>query len=244
MTVDPLDRLRAVNPVPDGSTAPPLAHVLDQIHAGARPVVVAALALLGHRAPTTHSRSVPASRPVPSLVPAAPAGGMRGVVEAYGIAVGPSGTGAISLQQCQPCHAAPGVSGGQRYANWLATTADGGASWTVTRHPWSLYQPSFEGADGWAQGVSAARAAGFYVTHDGGRTWASAPSASPSLGGGHVSVAGGEVWSVGERCAARCTVTVLRGSWPDPRCPPHRVSRSRAVRPTCRRSPPVPAPPT
>jgi hypothetical protein len=233
MTVDPLDRLRAVNPVPHGSSAPPLAQILERILDEGRPahrrrlwagsivpavgvaaviaVVALALVLLGHRAAATHS--TPAA-PTVSGTPAAPVGGMGGVVEVYGSAFSSPERGVISLQQCQPCHAAP-TGGQQTFSDWLASTSDGGASWQVTRRPWYLFDPRFSGSDGWAEGLQAPSGGGglarFYVSHDGGRSWSVAPSAAPALGNENVSVAGGEVWAVGSGCQATCNVTVLRG---------------------------------
>ena len=57
--------------------------------------------------------------------------------------------------------------------------------------------------DGWAFGTSSSREALYYVTHDGGASWAPA-----HLTGGEfpytttVAVAGGAAWAIGNRCAS------------------------------------------
>jgi hypothetical protein len=236
MTTDPLDRLRAADPVAHGSSAPPLEWMLQQIAAAPsapRPrrrlwtsaivpvfAAVAAIAVVVLSLVLVHAGSTPASRSVPATsatstvpaVPSTPVGGMRGVVEVYGLAFPSAGHGMISLEQCWPCHAAP-HGGKQVNRNWLAITENDGRSWRATAEPWLVSRPQFDGAgDGWAQGVSASRAAGFYVSHDDGRTWATAPSASPSPGLGTTSIAGGEVWAMGEGCQPKCDVTIVHGS--------------------------------
>lgn len=234
MTSDPLQRLRAANPVPNDVPAPPFepirAHVRTQSHhhsrwprlgalvptlAVAAALVVAALALLivggraGHRTVSTHP-SAPAAR-VPT--PAPPHGGMAGVVELGGSAFPTLERGLISLEQCQPCHAAPGPSGKQVFHGWLATTGNGGYTWTVTRRSFLLDDPVFTGPlNGWSDGTQIQPGSGpiarYFVTHDSGRRWSLASSSLPSWSDGDLSVSGGEAWAVGDGC---CGVGVMRG---------------------------------
>ncbi len=233
MTTDPIDLLGAANPLPDGSSAPALEDVLARIGVTRSPrrplrrgrsfllpalgvataiaVVAVALVLVRpHHAPVSH----PARKtPAPALT--VPKTGMRGVVFVYGSAFPSADLGLVSLQQCQPCHAAP-HGGEQAFQDWLVRTTDGGAHWHATRRNFNLNEPQFQGSDGWAQGVKSGVGAGglvlFYVTHDGGRTWKVAPSKAPALGEGPVSVVGGEVWTVGSGCrGAVCTTSVVRG---------------------------------
>jgi photosystem II stability/assembly factor-like uncharacterized protein len=148
----------------------------------------------------------------PPVTPAPPTAGMQGVVLVNGLAFASPQAGMISLSQCWPCRAAPG--GGQQIDhNWLAATANDGRSWHVGAEPWLVSRPQFEATgNGWAQGVTEKRAAAFYVSHDDGRTWRIAPSASPSPGLGSVSVAGGEVWSFGESRQPTCNITIVHGA--------------------------------
>lgn len=254
MTTEPLDRLRATNPLPNGSSAPPVERVLERIRrersvagrwrfwagalsrwtgalvpalgvAVAIAVVVVAVMTLRHgsarthtpTAPTGSARRIPGSA-VPAIpVPAVPAGGMRGLVFVQGVAFPSAADGVISLQECAGCHnGVPTSHAVER--DWLATSADGGASWKVERRSLNVFHPRFSGANGWAEGLQAAsRLAGiarFYVTHDSGRTWSQAASAAPPLGNQDVSVAAGEVWAIGSACSnpAHCTVTVLHAA--------------------------------
>jgi len=104
MTTDPLDRLRASNPVPYGSSAPPAELMLARIHAedlarrgsrvwaralvpvlgAAAAIAVVALVVVGVQHRKVVRRPVPTARTgksiPPSSVPVAPAGGMRGLV--------------------------------------------------------------------------------------------------------------------------------------------------------------------
>jgi hypothetical protein len=51
----------------------------------------------------------------------------------------------------------------------------------------------------------------FFTTHDGGRTWRAAASRDRAPGWGDVSVAGGEVWSLGNGCVGtHCVDAILR----------------------------------
>jgi hypothetical protein len=235
MTTDPLDLLRASNPVPDGSSAPPIERVLERISAegparrrwrgwtgafvpalgAAAAVAVAAVALV--LAGVDHRSSVRHHLPAASTVPSAPRGGMRGLVFLQGAAFAFPSDGLISLQQCL------GYRDGDPTAHtscrdWIAATTDMGVSWRFARREY-VFNPRFSGADGWAEGLKARSDTGggfarFFVTHDGGRTWSVAPSAASALGPGQdVSVGGDEVWAVGSDCSAsaQCPVTILHG---------------------------------
>ncbi|MGA2928958.1 MAG: hypothetical protein ABSG43_23785, partial [Solirubrobacteraceae bacterium] len=236
MTADPLDLLRASNPVPYGSSAPPIERVLERIYAesparrrwhartgalvpalgAAAAIAVAAVALVlagvGHRSSVRHHS------PTASSVLSAPRGGMRGLVFLEGAAFVSPSDGLASMQQCL------GYRNGDPTAHascrdWIATTHDGGASWAIAREHEYVSNPRFSGADGWAEGLQTQSDTGggiarFFVTHDGGHSWSVAASAAAALGPGQdVSVGGGEVWAVGSDCSgpAQCTVTILHG---------------------------------
>ncbi len=225
MTPDLLDRVRAADPVAHGSSAPPLEWMLERIAAAphaepsrhrsltaavvpllgaAAAIVVVALAFVLH----VGGRSATIS----PTTPAAPVAGMRGVVDVSGFAFASADRGMISFEQCWPCNASP-QGGRQVFRNWLAFTANGGRSWQISHAPSVVSHPQFDAAgNGWAQGVSDQRVARFYVTHNEGRTWTIAPSASPSPGLGPVSIAGGEVWSMGEGCQPTCNATIVHGA--------------------------------
>jgi photosystem II stability/assembly factor-like uncharacterized protein len=237
MSIDPLDRLRASNPAPGGSTAPALTRVLERIRAegesGPRrrtavwsgalvPVlgvavalavaVVAVVALHHHAVSPAHSRPQTQRH---TKVPVLPRGGMPGSVFFGGVAFPSLERGLIALQQCQPCRAG-GAGQGTEHADWLASTTNGGVSWQVARSRWYPQQQdlTFSGADGWGEGIQAGPGAGgavrFFVTHDSGRTWAVASSSAAPPGYGGVTIAGGEVWSLGSGCdTSGCTDTVL-----------------------------------
>ncbi len=235
MTNDPFDVLRASNPVPYGSSAPPIERVLARIHAEgsarrrwsswtavllpalgiATTLAVVAVALValhpGGRVAHYRPAATSTTSPGPSPIPVLPAGGMRGLVFVYGAAFPSSSDGLISLQQCLSCHNGDPTAHPSEQ-DWLASTADGGASWRVLRRPWYVFEPSFSGGDGWAEGLDASSdTARFYVTHDDGRSWNVAPSAAPAMGDQNVSVGGGEVWAIGSACNPQCAVTVLHG---------------------------------
>ncbi len=221
MTRDALDRLRANNPLPHGSSAPELETLLGRLETIApgprrlrpfRPLVpilgvavalgvlIGALGVLraGHRAPV--GRHHVSRQPV--VVPAAPKGGMPGFVFLSGAGLASSSGGVISLQQCLGCRDDGNQTAHSRDLYWLARTVDGGRHWSLTKEHYSIEQPLFVGQDGWAGGLEAAgpQAGGiaeYYVTHDGGRTWRVAPAAAPNEGGALVSVGGGEVWATG-----------------------------------------------
>lgn len=234
MTTDPLDLLRAINPVPSGSSAPPIDPVLERIYAegparrrwrawigalvpalgAAVAIAVAAVALV--LVGVDHRGSVRHHLPAANLVPSAPKGGMRGLVFIEGAAFASASDGLISMQQCL------GYQNGDPTAHtscrdWIAATPDGGASWRFARQDEYVFNPRFTEADGWAEGLKAQSDTGggfarFFVTHDGGRSWSVAPSTASALGPGQdVSVGGGEVWAVGSDCSdsALCPVTIL-----------------------------------
>lgn len=226
MSSDPLDRLRASNPAPYGSTAPPFARVLELVRdegsgGGSRPRrwsgalvpalgVAAAIAVAVVAVVALHHRGGVSKRPVPTApaaphisVPVLPRGGTRGMVLLYDIAFSSPERGTISMEH--------------GHAAWLAKTNDGAATWRVTRASWYSQQEdiTFSGADGWGEGIRANASGGgilrFFVTHDAGRSWAVAPSSAAPPGFGGVTIAGGEVWSLGSSCdPSGCPDTILR----------------------------------
>ena len=241
MTVDALEFLRAEDPVPHGSSAPPVEWVLDRIERAGTPpgsarrgsgrrrrriafalaptlavaatlAVVAAVVVIAivhrgqapsHVPPAT--RTAPAPRPVPSPWSLMPREGMHGTLFIQTAASASAGHALISFNQCGPCR-------GQRASThfWQATTTDAGASWHVGRTSAILSMIGLSGADGWAEGIGADHRARFFATHDGGRSWHVASSDAVSGGGiGDVSIAGGEVWSLGCTGASTCTDTML-----------------------------------
>jgi photosystem II stability/assembly factor-like uncharacterized protein len=240
MIEDPIELLARANPVPGSVTPAPFEDLLARIDDGAPmadrvpvaprrarlggfvvpalgigvalAVAAAAILLIDHPARTapahvgSHSTPAKPRRPTP-----APSGGMRGTVLLTGVAFTSSADGVVSLQQCEACaRSAP------RVRDWLATTRDAGAHWKVVQAAYSLQNPVFSGLEnGWAFGDSASREALYYVTHDGGVSWAPA-----HLTGGQfpytttVAVAGGVAWAVGNRCVSggSCTYAVMRGA--------------------------------
>lgn len=226
MTDDLIEQLRARNPAPASMAPPPVDGLLARIAAGERPpgrrrpqwagpsvaivvaaavVVVALVSLHGSRRaarPGSHATTRAATtgtRPGPGEA-------MRGALQSPVLAFSPAGAGVIGWTQFRnPRTTQP----------WLATTSDGGRSWSIGRRNFSLFaDPAFDGSrDGWAQAISPSRALRFYVTHDGGRSWTPAPSAAAADSvPGDVSVAGGAVWAVGTgSCAGGgCRWVVMR----------------------------------
>jgi photosystem II stability/assembly factor-like uncharacterized protein len=238
VTVDPLEVLRAHNPVPDGSAAPPIELVLSRLgHEAARPyprrrrwslvpalavaatvAVVTAIVVLAvrHRGPAPANvppatRTAPTVRSFPPPQSLMPRGGMRGSVSIDGVVSASGGRVLISFEQCQPCGTPGAGSGTLTHHLWRAATTDGGASWHLARASADLSLYDLSGPDGWAEGVGTDRVARFYASHDGGRTWHVASSAAFAPGGvGDVSIAGGEVWSLGCTGTHGCTDTMLR----------------------------------
>jgi photosystem II stability/assembly factor-like uncharacterized protein len=134
---------------------------------------------------------------------------MRGSLRGLVLGFAPAGTGAIAWSQFRAASTVHPQS-------WLATTSDGGRSWSVEPRSFSLFAtPMFDGSrDGWTQGIDAHRTLRFYVTHDGGRSWTPAQSAAGADSvNGDVSAAGGVVWAVGTgSCAGSgCRWIVMRG---------------------------------
>jgi photosystem II stability/assembly factor-like uncharacterized protein len=234
VTVDALEYLRAEDPVPHGSTAPPMEQVLARIEStGARPgrrwsgrarsgpwaralvptlavaatlAVVAAVVVIA----VTHRGHAPAQ--VSPATPTAPAA--RSVPSPQSLM--PRGGMRGRLLILGAASAAPDralISFGQGHGtsqDWRASTTDGGASWHVAQTSWNFDYVALAGTDGWAEGLqsgghSEGGTISFFATHDGGRTWHVAPSADPAEGSGGVSIAGGEVWALGSHCARPCT---------------------------------------
>jgi photosystem II stability/assembly factor-like uncharacterized protein len=235
MTDDLIEQLRVRNPAPTQLLPPPIDDVLARIAAGERPstprwprwvgpsvaIAVAVVVLVsvgGHR---TQSATRPAKHAV-SHGPTAPlrigrVSAMRGSLQTPVLGFGSAGTGAIAWTQLAR-------AGAHHATPWLATTNDGGRSWSVARRSFQLSSnPRFAGSrDGWAPGIAGGRIPRFYVTHDGGRSWAPAASAAVAdAGDGGVSVAGAVVWAVGTgHCAGtRCRSIVMRGSASGDRLP-------------------------
>jgi hypothetical protein len=215
-----LDRLRAINPIPTDPGAPPIEDVRTRIAASepgaprrtrrrwrlgaVAPALgaIAVAAVVAGVAVTIHVSSRPASAP-PS------ARGMLGQAEPYASWF-EGDTGWVWFTRCTSCAGHPG-----RTSDWLATTSDGGGSWTTQRTHELLVPPvSGAGHDLWASalGNDAARlvGGGVIVTHDGGRRWQLA-NAIPSPNPYSVSVAGRVVWAVGDGCRGGCEGSVLRG---------------------------------
>ena len=172
MTVDALEFLRDQNPVPHGSTAPPMEWVMARVARAEREpaarrrirfplvpavavaatlAVVAAVVVLAvtHRAaPPAHmppaTRKTPGLGSVPSPGSLMPQGGMPGVVSVNGAASPSTDDALIFFGQCQPCHR--NGSGPNTVGHfWLAATADGGRSWHVAATSLSLTMFAFSG---------------------------------------------------------------------------------------------------
>ncbi len=238
MTVDALEYLRTEDPVPHGSSAPPIEWVLARIErAQAQPgrrrlaialvptvavaatlAVVAAVVVLAvtHRGPApAHlppaNRSTPAVPAVPSPGSLMPRGGMPGLLSIAGVASSSPNLAQIDFSQCQPCYKGGDGRGSTTY-DWRADTTDGGVTWHVGRTSASLdaFGFAFAGADGWSEGLRSAGHSGggvlaFFASHDGGRTWHMASSEGRASGTGGVSIAGGDVWTLGSHCAGTCS---------------------------------------
>jgi hypothetical protein len=233
MTVEPLEQLRAADPVPHGSSAPPVEWVLARIESTpARPgrrrrswggafvpavavaatLIVVAVVLVAvthrHRQAPAHvppaTRTAPAVGSVPSPSSLMPRGGMRGALSISGAASGSAADVLISFSQCQPCHAHGAGTRSDTHL-WQAATSDGGGSWHVAAASADLAMFDLAGVNGWAEGVGPDRVARFFASHDGGRTWHVASSTDSAPGGvGDVTIAGGEVWSLGSHCDTHC----------------------------------------
>jgi photosystem II stability/assembly factor-like uncharacterized protein len=213
MNRDPIDQLRAANPVLHGS-APPFETVLGHLRSAPAPrrpwgiwiavalgiaVSIAVFAVAiglrhsrpAHRAPLSSPRALPLR------------GGLSGQVAPLGFSLSADRHGIIAFIQSCPCSDA---RRGERYLT--ALTADGGRTWTLAGDPLALNAPQLNGRDGWAEGGTRTAFLHFYVTHDDGRHWAVAPGAVPSPGPSFPSIAGGEVWSF-SGCVHGCGVKIL-----------------------------------
>ncbi len=230
MTDDLIEQLRARNPAPTPPSPPPIDDVLARIAAGERPArrrwqrwprwagpslaivsaaAVAAVALVSFHG--SHHPASPAGHATGHIAITAlsPGEAMRGSLQSPVLAFGPDGTGVIAWTQFR-------VASTVHPKPWLATTSDGGRSWSVEPRRFSLFaNPVFDGSRaGWTQGVDPHRILRFYVTHDGGRSWTPAESAAGADSvTGDVSVAGGVVWAVGTTsCAGTgCRWIVMHG---------------------------------
>ena len=184
MTVDPLEQLRSADPVPKGSSAPPVEWVLAHLEsAQARPgrpcrswggaivpaaavaatLIVVAVVLIAvthrHRPAPGHvppaTQTAPAVPTVPSPGALMPRGGMPGVLSIAGASSSSSDQAQIDFSQCQPCYRGGDGRGSATY-DWRAETTDGGVTWRVARTSANLDAFAFAGADGWAEGLRAA----------------------------------------------------------------------------------------
>jgi photosystem II stability/assembly factor-like uncharacterized protein len=215
MNRDPIDQLRAANPVPQGS-APPLETVLGRLRSAPAPAprrrwgtwiavalgIAVSVAVFAVAIGLRHSRPVHPA-PLRSTEPLPLRGGLTGEVYPLGFSLSASGHGIISLVQRCPC------SDARRGARTLtALTADGGRTWTLEREPFDLGFAQLSGVDGWAEGGPRTAMLHFYVTHDGGRHWAVGTAPVPSAGPSGPSIAGGEVWSF-SGCLHGCAVKIL-----------------------------------
>ena len=182
MTIDALEYLRGEDPVPHGSTAPPLEWVLARIErpeaqprrrrfaiplvptvaVAATLAVVAAVVVLAvtHRGPTpAHvppaGRTTPTVRSVPPPGSLMPRGGMPGLLSIAGVASSSSDQAQIDFSQCQPCSKGGDGRGSATY-DWRAETTDGGLTWQVARTLANLDAFAFAGPDGWGEGLRSA----------------------------------------------------------------------------------------
>ena len=220
MTDELLDRVRASDPLPQGSTAPSYPAVLAHVRAegsrsrprrsgrvlaaaltcaGALVAVIVSVVILG-----THHQGTarPAHRPIVTRpLTVVPRSGMSGLVYFQGAGFSSPDSLVISLQQCLGCRKG-NPTAHARFLYWLLATADAGRTWRLSAQHYYIQQPVFAGADGWAGGAQAVGHGGggiarYYVTHDAGRSWRIAPAAAPNQGGALVSLGGGEVWATG-----------------------------------------------
>jgi hypothetical protein len=167
-------------------------------------------------------------RTQPGRPSAGPVGGMRGTVDPFASGVD-GDTGWVWFTRCTSCERRPGRTG-----DWLATTSDGGRSWTTQRSHELLIPPvSGAGHNLWASTFgndpAALEGGGVLVTHDGGLRW-QLVDVTPSPNLYSVSVAGGEVWAVGDGCRGGCEGSVLHG-----RSAGSTLSRTPAMPPTGKR---------
>lgn len=215
---DALQRLRAANPVPADPGAPPIEDVRARIatdqpvpanrprwrwRVGAVAPVLGALAVAAVVAGVVlviHVRSQPATSP------AAPVGGMRGTVTPYASGL----DGDIGWTWFTRCLGkCDGFS--EHLSSWLATSTDGGTTWTVAQRRRLLIPPvSGSGQNLWASLTAEQGDGATVVTHDGGLHW-QAVDVPRSPNPYSVSVAGGEAWAVGSGCSGICGDAILHG---------------------------------
>ena len=159
--------------------------------------------------------------------------GMRGTISVSASRLD-GDVGYIWFERCSGCDGAhPG-----HVSYWLATTNDRGRSWTVTKRPELLLgRASGSGMSVWAAAVGddprGLTGGGIVVSHDRGRGWKvvhTAPSPNPYS----VSVAGGQVWAVGDGCPGVCGGGILRG-----RVSGSRLTATPTIPRVCRRAAPI-----
>lgn len=242
MTDESLARLRAINPVTDETSAPPITLIQARIAAEA-----------GSDAPAGHAHSprlrgsfisvlIPALGVAAALIVAL----VALITVGHGVrthrAVTPTqhGTrppltppdvrlprggmpGVVQLWGSALSSRGAGIvsfeqcnpcSNTQRFTEWMATTTDAGARWALRPRPFSLVAPQVSGArDVWGDGQARGGIVnGVWVSHDAGRTWARVALPEPSTKPGDVSAAGGEVWGAAAQCTPTCATTILHGA--------------------------------
>lgn len=180
MTDELLDRVRAVDPLPEGSMAPPFESVYAALEdlgrdrrgrrrgrlvsllapavgiAVAAGVIVAAITLLHPGRNTVRHVSAAlrhhSSNPT-SANPRVPTGGMSGIVTVWGAGFDLAGNGVISLQQCSGCQANGNQTSHSTDTEWLLRTDDGGRTWQRSKVGYYLQRPALSPQTGWAGGL-------------------------------------------------------------------------------------------
>jgi photosystem II stability/assembly factor-like uncharacterized protein len=180
MTDELLDLVRAVDPLPEGSTGPPFEPVYEaftnlpenrQRHRRGRligllaptmgiaiavGVILVAVTLL-HAGPNSDRHAPGAGHGrgshVAAPTPRVPTGGMSGFVTVFGAGFDLAGNGLISVQQCLKCQPDGNETSRTSINDWLMTTSDGGRSWTRSKVGYYLQRPFLSPEDGWAGGL-------------------------------------------------------------------------------------------